>query len=305
MSTAARKRLDARAAFLKEEHLRVLQRLVRLRVATAAQLARLADPFVGKKQQTVWMRLRRMETHGLIRSALLRPQRGAYSPVFYQCAYGGLDALGRAEETNLLKRPRQHILEFLVLRNELYASARAAGWRLASPVLVPEADQAHYLELYIAWAKAARRRHLDTLRARGASVAEIQIARLDYERVEKFAPRALTFDFLMRLGQDGVPSELALLIVDDPRRSIRAQAADLPSEIHPGLRLVLRDHLTRYDLGAGTTYRESRRLAEWRLALTKRYTTLPFTGEQLLHDAAASPLFPDLWAVRTAAPKVQ
>lgn len=302
---STKKRLDARAEFLTEEHLRILQRLARLRVATGPQLQRLCDPLVGTTQQNTHKRLARMVKHGLLKTALVRPSRGSYSPIFYHLAFGGLAALGRPNETSLLRRPRQHILDFLIFRNEVHAHAREHGWRLAVRDLVPEADHVRYLELYVAWAKATRRRFYEQLRARGAGHAELQIAKLDYERVEKYAPAALTFDFLMKLGADNVPAEIALLVVDDPRRSIAAQAADLPSELHPGMRLLLRDHGTRYDLGAHTTYRVNPRLAHWRLALTKRYTTLPFTGEKLLAEAESNSLFPDLWATRTAAPKVQ
>lgn len=303
--TKTQKRIDARAAFVTDEHLRILQRLVRLRAATSLQLHRLCDALADGSDRNARARLTRMEKHGLVQTSLVRPSRGAYSPVYYQVAYGGLEALGRVKETNLLKRPRQHILDFLIFRNEVYAQARAEGWRLAVRELVPDTDHARYLALYVAWAKAARHAYYEQLRARGAGHAELQVAKVDYERVEKYAPTALTFDFLLKLGADGVPSEVALLVVDDPRRSIAAQVEDLPSELHPGIRLVLRDHRTRYDLAAKTTYRVNPRLAQWRLAITRRYTTLPFTGEKLLAEADAHPLFPDLWAVRTAAPKAQ
>jgi DNA-binding Lrp family transcriptional regulator len=304
MTSPRDKRLAARQAFLTEDHLRVLQRLARLRIATPDQLRRLADPFVGSSPRNVRERVARLEKHGLIARTLLHPQRGAYSPVCYRLAYGGLAALARPTEVDLLRRPRQHILEYLVFRNEAWATAREAGWRLGIPALVPEGDHQRYLDLYVAWAKSTRRRHYQQLQASGAGVADLQIAKLDFERVEKFAPKALTFDFIFKLSTDGIPNELALLVLDDPRRSIPAQVADLPSELHPEVQLLLRDHLTRYDLGAHTTYRENPRLARWRLALAKKYTTLPFTGERLLAEADATPLFPDLWAVRTAAPKV-
>jgi hypothetical protein len=299
-----KQRLASRANFITEEHLRILQRLARLRVATSPQLHRLCEPLAGSSERNTRERLTRMVKHGLLQATLVRPSRGAYSPIFYQLAFPGLLALGRRDDSNLLRRPKQHILEYLIFRNELYAHARADGWRLGVPALVPEADHPRYLALYVAWAKASRKRYLEQLRSRGASVADLQIAKLDYERVEKFAPAALTFDFLLKLGADGVPSEVVLVVLDDPRRSIPKQAADLPSELHPETRLLLRDHQTRYDLGAHTTYRENPRLGRWRLALTKKYTTLPFTGEWLLAGAGQPPLFPDLWAVRTSAPKV-
>jgi hypothetical protein len=298
------KRLAARDRFLTEDYLRILQRLARLRVATASQLGRLCDPLVDTSPQNVHTRLSRLESHGLLRSGLVRPARGAYSAKAYWLAWPALVALGRADETQLLRRPAQQILEYLVFRNEVYATLRAHGWRVASPVLVPEADHAAYLARYTAWAKAARHRHLATLEHGRAGPAALMQARLDYERVEKFAPTALTFDFAMQLDSNAQPTTMLWLAIDDPRRSIKTQVADLPVELHPELRILLRDHRTHYDLQTQQPYKASKRLRDWHLALTKRFTSPPFTGEQLLATTAQDPPFRDLWAIRTAVPRL-
>ena len=54
-------------------------------------------------------------------------------------------------------------------------------------------------------------------------------ARQDAERVEKFAPRELTFEFIVKVNDARELVDLALLILDDPRRSIRAQLSQLPA----------------------------------------------------------------------------
>jgi hypothetical protein len=298
ISIEPRRRYDARARFLTEDHVRVLQRLARLRVATASQLHRLAEPLTGHHRSNTQQRLARMVKHGLLQTGKLRPFRGAFSVHYYQLAYPGLTALGRTRETALIRRPRQHILEYLVFRAEVCATARAAGWRLAGPTLTPEPDHRAYLAVFGEWARRALKKRLEGLRLARASRDLIARAEQDVDRLHRFLPAALTFDFLFRLGTDRAPEDLLLAIVDDPRRSIEAQVRLLPPEIYPGMRLLLRDHLTRYDLASREPYRMNNRLLRWRRALVGRYQEL---GEELVRSDT---LFPDLWAVRTATPEL-
>ncbi len=305
ITTAAERRLEARARFIGRDHQRILQQLARLRVATASQLQRLCEPLCGTAPQTAHERLTRMIRHGLLRTGLARPSRGAYSPVYYQLTVPGLAALQREHERYLAQRPRQHILEYLIFRSEVHATVRAAGWYVASPDVTPEAAQPRYLAVFARWAKRDRQRHLERLSQEIATPAcVLMAAQLDAERVEKFLPSSLTFEFIVRLDEAREPVDLALLIVDDPRRSIRAQLEELPGELHPGMRIVLRDHKTHYDTISGRTYKDNPRLAEWRLALEKRYPSEPASAEVLLAREARDPLFPDLWAIRTGAPRV-
>lgn len=299
MSSAALQKRDARARFLNEEYLRILQRLARLRVATGSQLHRLAEPLAGHHFSNTKQRLARMVKHGLLQTGKLRPARGAYSAHYYQLAYAGIAALDRSRDTSLIRRPRQHILEYLVFRAEVYATARSAGWRLAGPTLTPAADHAAYLAIFAAWGEKALTRQVEQLRTAHAPQDLVARARQDLARVGKFLPGALSFDFFFRLDAERKPEDLILVIVDDPRRSIDSQLRLLPPEMYPGTRLLLRDHLTRYDLGSRRPYRLNDRLRPWRRALVDRYQDL---GERLLKNDR---LFPDLWAVRTAAPSLQ
>jgi hypothetical protein len=70
------------------------------------------------------------------------------------------------------------------------------------------------------------------------------------------------------------------------------QLTDLP-HLLPNARLLLRDTLSRYDVGAGRLIASSPRLATWRRVLAKRY------GAELL---ATDTLFPELWAYRVLPP---
>ena len=303
--TAVAQRLARRERFLTGDHQRIPQRLVRLRVATAPQLERLCTPLAGRARSVVHQRLRRMVLHGLLQTGLVRPSRGAYSSVYYQAAHAGLVALGREAEKHLLRRPRQHILEYLVFRAEVYATVRHAGWHIGSPVLTPRADQQRYLALFRRWAKQDRERyHAELCQRRGTPQSVLMAARQDAERVEKFAPRELTFEFILKVNDAREPVGLALLVLDDPRRSVRAQLSQLPGELHPGMRIILRDHRTRYYTLTGRTYLDNPRLRQWKLALARRYTTEPAAAEELFARELRDPLFPDLWAVRTAAPTI-
>ncbi len=303
--TTVGQRLARRERFLTDDHQRILQRLVRLRAATASQLARLCAPLAGRGHSTIHERLGRMVAHGLLQGGLVRPSRGAYSSTYYQVAHAGLAALGRETEKHLLRRPRQHILEYLVFRAEVYATLRHTGWHIGSPVLTPRADQQRYLTLFTRWAKQDRERHYAMLcQRRGTPQSALMVARQDAERVEKFAPHDVTFEFIVKVNDALEPVALALLILDDPRRSVRTQLSQLPGELHPGMRIILRDHRTRYDSLTGRTYLDNPRLGQWKLALTRRYTTEPATAKDLLARELRDPLFPDLWAVRTAAPRI-
>ena len=315
MTARPPKHVVTRDRFLTDDHYAVLRKLARVRVATASQLARLCDTFLinqnGKasRPQTVWMRLKRMEAHGLVKSQLARPGRGAYSPLYYQLAHGGLTALGRADDLHLARRPRQHILEFLLFRSEVYATLRADGWFIGGPGYLPSRDHAAYLEFFVTWAKRCCQRQLRELKAKRdppAGMDLIMMADRDVRLVERFSPSTLCFDFFFKLGPDRIPSDLYLLVVDDPRRSVKKQAGALPKLWPPYTRLFLRDHLTHYDLPRGVLYRRNRRLHLWELELRKISPFSDFDmGQRLFDEGIASAIYPDLWAVRTAAPELR
>lgn len=268
-----------------ELQVRVLQQIARLRVVSAPQAHRLLGHLAGHTLDNTYRRLQTLTRNGLLRAQLVRPDRGRFSPTFYALTSPALRILKRERERYLLARPPQHILEYLLFRNDVYAAARAAGWIVASPVLTPAEFHARALEAFRSWALDAKRRELLELQAAARPPTEVARAAQELERLPRFLPASLTFEFLTRRSQTERASELVLLVVDDPRRAVTLQAAQLPQLdperrialpggrwlVLPGLRLILRDAASRYDVATRSVYRPSSRLRAWRRLLAERY----------------------------------
>jgi hypothetical protein len=304
---------------LSAEQLRILQRLAQLRAATAPQLHALLDFLRESKPRTTYARLERLVRDGYVRTDLIRPERGRFSPYFYGLASAGLAILKRENERSvLLTRPRQPILRYLLFRNEIYARARMAGWLIASPVLASPEAQLRYLQVFNEWAIDAKKRELAEVQARGWGPMDVAAVKQDAEQLPRFLPKALSFEALLKLDRSGRATDVVLLIVDDPRRSVKRQSEGLPhvdperthkerkTERHyklPGLRLLLRDVESEYDLTRAEVFKASTRLRTWRRVLLERFGETK--GRVLL---STDTLFPDLWAHRvgerpaTAAP---
>lgn len=273
----------------------LLHRISRLRVMTASQAHKLFDPFVKKTERAVRARLKGLEEAGFLKVDLVDPSRGAVAKHFYRLAYRGLRELNRdptthtlerPSDTNLLKRPSQFVLEYLLFRNEVYARARSEGWHIGSPVFTPSADQGRYLALFRHWALGAAQAEVETVSARLHGAADAIRARQFLERLPRFLPSALTFEFLVRINSKREPKELVLLVMDDPRRSVESQIGQLPGAL-PGLRLILRDTESRFDVAQDRLVATSRRLRRWQRLLVDRY------GSEILKTDT---LFPELWA---------
>jgi hypothetical protein len=268
-----------------ELQVRVLQQIARLRVVSAPQAHRLVDHFASHTLDNTYRRLKTLTRNGLLRAQLVRPDRGRFSPTFYALTSPALRILKRERDRYLLARPPQHILEYLLFRNDVYAAARTAGWIVASPVLTPPEHHGRALEAFRAWALDAKRRELLELQSAGRPPADVARAAQDLERLPRFLPTALTFDFLMRRNRVERSTDVILLVLDDPRRAVTVQAADLPrvdperrvplpAGRHltvPGLRLMLRDAASRYDVAGRTVYRASARLRAWRRVLADHF----------------------------------
>lgn len=266
-----------------ELQVRVLQQIARLRVVSAPQAHRLVDHFAGRTLDNTYRRLQTLTRNGLLRPQLVRPDRGRFSPTFYALTSPALRILKRERDRHLLARPPQHVLEYLLFRNDVYAAARAAGWIVASPVLTPPDFHGRALETFRAWAADAKKREVHELQAAGRPPAEVARAAQALERLPRFLPTALTFEFLLRRSERS--PEVILLVIDDPRRAVKVQAQNLPhadperriqlpdgvSLVLPGVRLLLRDAESRYDTAGRTVYRPSPRLRAWRRQLAERF----------------------------------
>lgn len=257
------------------EEYALLLRLQRLRVLTSFQAHWLVDSFHAPNPDTqrplternTRLRLRRLAEEGFLKSAPSHPEKGGFSGLYYRLGGKGLRALGLGENKELLRRPSAPVLRYLLLRNEVFARGRHAGWRVVSPLLFEPVDHP-------------------------ALLAELEPC-LEFLS----DPPRLTFDCLLGLAPEGgsVPS-LVLLVVDDVRRAILptartpltlAQAEELPA-LGPGGRLLLRDTDSRWDPST-STLEASPRLRQWRRVLSRRY------GPESLETDT---LFPDLWSWR-------
>ncbi len=319
MTARPRPHIAKREKLINDEHYAVLHRLALLRVATLEQLRRLCDPFVRNRlgkptsRQGVHQRLEVLVNHGLLRAGLSRPEKGAYSSHYYQLTWAGAKQLGRGADNTLFRRPVYDVLQYLLFRNEAYATLKADGWYVAGPDYTPESDHSNYLGLYVQFAKRSFTRRLDELEARGRiDVPTLMMARQDAARVEQFAPKALSFDFFFKVDKDRNPSELHFLAIDDPRRSVKSLVKQLPADWPPDSRLLLRDHVSAFDTTRQLLLRTNRRLGFWERLLRARYapSTNIHLGQQLYDDSITNltnterpSLYPTLWAVRLGLPR--
>ena len=288
------------------EEFLLLQRLQRLRVLTSFQAHGLVDHFHATNPETqkprternTRMRLQRMVEEGFLKAAPAQPEKGGYSGFYYRLGGKGLRTLGIPEDKNLLRRPPVPVLRYLLLRNELYARARLAGWDVLSPLLFPEALHESLLARVREWIHL----RLEERVTRGEGGARAALERLP----ELMSPR-LSFDCLMR--HDAAtkrPSALVLVVVDDVRRAIApttrkadptslapAQCGELPPLL-PDAGLLLRDTDSRWNTTTRTLEVESPRLRQWRRLLASRY------GKGLLDTDT---LFPEVWAQRIHSPR--
>lgn len=294
--------------FRVEAYRGLLERVSILRVLTAEQARWLHRPWREKTERNARARLAQLVTEGYLQAQPYRPPKGRASSHFYQLTHRALGFLGQSPSSSLLARPAQHVLDYLVLRNEVWAQLRAEGYEVASPLLLDAAHHPKALKVVETWAVLQGRKELARLKAQsGVSPDALSRAEQDIRRIPLFAPKALTWDFAYRLNAKHLPDELLLVVVDDPRRQVsrrsgkaparpsksRPQLEGLPPPGFAGDRLLLRDSESRWSVKAARLSALSKRLIDWRAALTQRY------GRPFL---ATDTLLPDLWAHRIAAP---
>jgi hypothetical protein len=203
---------------LDAEQRTLLNALAKLRVLTPFQAHWLVrgfhadNPATGKAltERNTRKRLQWLAENGFIRSARVRPERGAYSGLYYSLANRGLRAIGLEGDTNHLVRPQPLMRGYLLLRNEVYARALAEGWHPITPLLYREADEPKLLELFHRYV----RHQLEERNRHGDAEATRHLTHL-----QAFLPEALTFEYLLRRREDS-RDEVIILVVDDPRRAI-------------------------------------------------------------------------------------
>ncbi|WP_158627685.1 replication-relaxation family protein [Corallococcus sp. AB038B] len=283
-----------------------MERIAQLRVITSAQAQWLYAPWRKKTSRNAKARLRQLTEQGYLRADKARPARGRAALYFYQLTHRGLSLLGMPPTSTVLARPEPAILDYLLLRNDVWAAFRCAGFEVVTPVLLELEHHPRALAVVAAWAKLQAHKHLVTLQRDGAAPDALEKAQKDVERSALFAPKELTFSFAYRLTAKKLPEDLVLLVVDDPRRAVarkgraavgrakRAQVEELPLLGYHGDRLLLRDSESRWDVALARLRTPSQRHAEWMAALRKRY------GAAALATLNAD--FPDLWAHKFVRP---
>ncbi len=294
--------------FRVEAYRGLLERIHVLRVITAEQAQWLHRPWREKSKRNASARLKQLVSEGYLKADLHEPPKGRVSVHFYQLTHRALSFLGKPANSTLLARPAQHVLDYLLLRNDVWAHARAAGYELASPLLLDVAHHARALKVVETWGALRARKELARLKATpGVSPDALTRAEEEIRRVSLFAPKALSFDFAYRLSPQQLPEDLVLVIVDDPRRQVARRGRSMPkkpSKTPPqvdglpqlgfhGDRLLLRDAQSRWNVPEARLQAPSTRYLEWKKALAQRY------GRDFL---ATDTLFPDLWAHRLTTP---
>ncbi|NTX67639.1 hypothetical protein HUA74_44030 [Myxococcus sp. CA051A] len=299
---------------LPEDLRQLLARLARLRVVTGPQAYWLHEPFRtistaptrvaptnrARSERAALARLNTLVKHGYLAREPENPSLGARTRSVYRLRNAGVTAAGEAGNTYLLQRPPPEVLKYLLLRNDVYAAARAAGWRIASTVLSP-AHERRYLELHGVWTALRMRKAYEALQRGGAGPAALQAAADDIRQLRATLPTALTWEYLYRQDSTGAPVEVVLLVVDDPRRSVPAQLAQLPGIGLEDAGLLLRDIGSTYDLSTGLVT-ESERIGRWRKLLAARFP--PARYPRLVSTLS---VLPAIWANyfgTTAAPQL-
>lgn len=231
IATPARRRPGPRPTIpeVAPEERGFLEWLRSLRVLTPFQAHCLVRHFHAVNEDTgkprternTRMRLQRLAKEGFIKSALTHPEKGGYSGIYYRLGGKGLRVLGIPEEKNLLRRPVEPVLRYLLLRNEVYARARQDGWYVLSPLFFPKEKHAGFLKHIESFVTQQLRR----LAGRGDKEAEYKLSRL-----KTYLPDRFTFDCLLKVdAATNRPSALVLVVVDDVRRAIVAQKRTKPT----------------------------------------------------------------------------
>lgn len=203
---------------LDAEQSSLLNALARLRALTPFQAHWLVtkfhadNPATGRSltERNTRKRLQWLADNAFIRSARVQPERGASSGIYYSLANRGLRAIGLEDDTNHLVRPQSLVRGYLLLRNEVYARARAEGWHPIAPLLYRKSQEPELLEPFHGYV----RHQLEERSRHGDARAAEYLAHLP-----PLLPTQLSFEYLLRRRENGA-DEVVLLVVDDPRRAI-------------------------------------------------------------------------------------
>jgi hypothetical protein len=260
-------------------------------VVTAPQAHLLTPAFAKHSLRNAYHRLASLVRQGWLVMDAVAPTRGAATPHFYRPSHQALRSLRIESKVGLIQRPAQHVLEYLLLRAEVYARARAAGWYVGSPIYLAPADRDGALNRFASFLKRRALERYKAAVARRAPAAQVLELQTAVQQLPAFLPRELAFEYLFRVDpKSKETTEIVLLLVDDVRRSVAAQVNALPLSAKPDCGVLIRDCDSVYDPDKKALAFTGARLPELRRAVAARF------GEQFLATDLA---LPTVWARST------
>lgn len=269
----------------------LLDRLTRLRVVTAPQAHLLTPAFAKRSLRNAYHRLASLVRQGWLVMDAVAPSRGAATPHYYRPSHKALRTLRLESKVGLIQRPAQHVLEYLILRAEVYARARADGWHIGSSIFLAESDRATALARFEAFLKRRALERYKAAVARRAPAAQVLEFQSALQQLPAFLPKALTFEYLCRIDpQSKETTDVVLLVVDDVRRAVASQVEALPLIARTDCTVLIRDCDSVYDSDKQALAFVGSRLVELRRAVSARF------GEVFL---ATDTALPTVWARAT------
>lgn len=273
----------------------LLERLTRLRVITAPQAHLLTPALAAHSLRNAYVRLQTLVRQGWLVADAVTPMRGRASAHYYRPSHQALCAMKLGHKNGYLQRPAQHVLEYLLLRAEVYARAVAQGWYIGSPTYLPEDKHAAALAHLAGFLRQRALDRFKTAQTKRASAAQLLELRTAVEQLPHFLPKALTFEFLYRVDKaTGRTTEVVLLLVDDVRASVARQVACLPLAAKTDCSIFIRDCDSVFNPDTKSFVLQGLRLGELRRAVAKRF------GDALL---TTDTHLPNVWARCTRPPQ--
>lgn len=283
-------RADIDETVIPEHALILLERLTRLRVITAPQARLLTPAFAKRSLRNAYHRLATLVRQGWLVMDAVAPTRGAATAHFYRPSHQALRALKLEQKVGLIKRPAQHVLEYLLLRAEVYARADAAGWYIGSPLYLAPEKHAAALGRFSDFLRVRALDRYKAAQARRAPAAQLLELKAEIDRLPAFLPKELTFEFLFRVDpKSHHTTSVVLLLVDDVRRAVASQVEDLPLAAKADCPILIRDCDSVWNTDARTLAFTGTRLTELRRAVSARF------GDFLTDET----VLPTVWARAT------
>jgi len=285
------------------EHATVLlDRLSRLRVCTAPQAHLLTPTLARRSLRNAYHRLATLVRHNWLVMDAVAPTRGAATAHFYRPSHHALRVMKLDKKLGLIQRPAQHVLEYLLARAEVYARAVAAGWYVGSHIFLRPEHHDDALKRFNGYLKTRALDRLNKAQAKRLAPAQLLELNTALAQLPHFLPKELNFEFLYKIDAGTKHTTgVALLLVDDVRRSVSSQVDALPLVAKLDCSVMIRDCDSVFNPDTQSLHFTGTRLGELRRAVAARFgdafvgtdTHLPNVWARSTrpaqHEASASP----------------